>query len=152
MLTSFNSFSLWLWGRKEKNTKNQRRAIRREFEPIDPTLLTHPNLEYLLWVHLKQSIILPKPWTTTKYFSNSTGSHTTNIRFSPFGDPHPPYTIHHFTMLRVTYFLNLHISTTFYSHFQIPTKYTYSLSTASWQPIWPLSVTKKQNKFHNKPL
>ena len=41
------------------------------------------NLRYISWIPLKWSVILLKSWTSTTYFSNSTGSSVTNCRFSP---------------------------------------------------------------------
>ena len=42
------------------------------------------NLRYILWIPLKWWVIFLKSWTSTDYFSNSTGSSVTSGRFSPF--------------------------------------------------------------------
>ena len=35
------------------------------------------------WIRLKRSVVFPQLWTSTSYFSNSTGSLVSNCRFSP---------------------------------------------------------------------
>ena len=42
------------------------------------------NLKYNLYIFLKWSVIFLKSWTSTGYFSNSTGSSVTSGWFSPF--------------------------------------------------------------------
>jgi hypothetical protein len=44
----------------------------------------------LRYIPLKWSVILLKSWTSTGYFSNSTGSSVTNCRFSPITDVNNP--------------------------------------------------------------
>ena len=41
------------------------------------------NLMYILLIPLKWSVIFLQSWTSSAYFSNSTGSFVTNCRFSP---------------------------------------------------------------------
>ena len=42
-----------------------------------------PELGYILYIPLKQSVVFLQSWTSTGYVSNSTGSSVTNCRFSP---------------------------------------------------------------------
>ena len=47
-------------------------------------------LGYILWIPLKRSVIFLQSWTSTGYFSNSTGSFVTNCRFSSIVGPESP--------------------------------------------------------------
>ena len=46
------------------------------------------KLGYILWIPLKWSVLFLQFWTSTGYFSNSTGSFVTNCRFSPIIGSH----------------------------------------------------------------
>ena len=50
---------------------------------VDILQVTFVKLGYILEIPLKWSIIFLQSWTSTGYFSNSTGSFVTNCRFSP---------------------------------------------------------------------
>ena len=50
---------------------------------IDILLVSFIKLGYILQIPLKWLVIFLQSWTSTGYFSNSTGSFVTNCRFSP---------------------------------------------------------------------
>ena len=50
---------------------------------VDIIRVSFLKLGYILYIPLKWPIIFLQSWTSTAYFSNSTGSSVTNCRFSP---------------------------------------------------------------------
>ena len=50
---------------------------------VDDLRFFYTNLRYIPWIPLTWLVILLRSWTSTGYFSNSTGSSVINCRFSP---------------------------------------------------------------------
>ena len=53
---------------------------------VDILRFSYTILGYILWIPLKWSVIFLQSWTSTGYFSNSTGSSVTNCRFTSIID------------------------------------------------------------------
>ena len=54
---------------------------------VDILRFSFIKLGYILWIPLKWSVSFLQSWTSTGYFSNSTGSSVTNCRFSLIVEP-----------------------------------------------------------------
>ena len=55
---------------------------------VDILRVSFIKVGYILWIPLECTVIFLRSWTSTGYFSNSTGSFVTNCRFFPIIAPH----------------------------------------------------------------